>query len=278
MAQFDRSILKALNLLSIIAEAEDGLRLTEVAKQGGYPLSTTHRLLGTLSQHGYVEHDPTTGRYYLGVKILTLQAQGIRKRHIGRRAFPHLTNLRKQIGETVNLGVLSEKNVVYLETFAPDTSFSFYAPPGTRMPIHCTAMGKVLLAHLPDELRQNLLHSLEMKPYTVKTTTSATALEAELKEIVKRGFAVDDQEYALGVRCVAAPIRDHSGQVVAAVSVTALADQLARGKRESEVADILKRTCLDISISLGYQAQPEREPVARRSNRKSGTSRIAVGP
>ena len=261
MARINRSILKALNVLEILAQSENGLRLTDLAEQAGYPSSTAHRLLVSLTECGYVEQDPTSSRYYLGLKILNLQAQAIRRRHIGRRAFPQLTHLRQQLDETVNLGVVNEKSVVYLETFVPNSSFSFYMPPGTRMPLHCTAMGKVLLAHLPSETQDALLASLELKPFTPHTITLLSALRAELREIAQRGYAVDYEEYALGVCCLAAPVRDHTNQVVAAVSVTALADRMPR-ERDAKVAALLTQVCLDISQALGYQS-PEAASPAR---------------
>ncbi len=252
MTDTSRSIPKALDVLEILAQAEDGLPLSTVAEMAGYPISTVHRLLASLSRRGYVEQDTQTRRYYLGLKILTLQAQGIRSRHLGRLAFPHLNHLKLQVNETVNLGVLSRTDVVYLETFAPDSSFSFYAPPGTRMPPHCTAMGKLLLAHLPAKTQEDLLSSLVLKSFTPYTITSLPDLRAELVQIVQQGYAVDNQEYAIGVRCLAAPIHDHTNTVVAGVSVTVLAEQLP-DERMKPMAVLLVQACLDISHALGYQ-------------------------
>ncbi|PKO21202.1 MAG: hypothetical protein CVU38_16040 [Chloroflexi bacterium HGW-Chloroflexi-1] len=252
MAQVIRSIQKALETIELLAQAENGLSLSDLAARTGYPISTVHRLLASMFEHGYVEQDPQTKRYYLGLKILALQAQGIRRRHFGRFAFPHLNRLRQHVNETINLGVLSGQDVVYLETFVPNSSMSFYAPPGTRMPSYCTAMGKVLLAHLPPETQDALLSSLELKPFTPHTITSLPALRTELAEIAQRGYAVDNEEYAAGVRCISAPVRDHDSTVVAGVSVTVLAEQLPT-ERIKPTAALLTQACLDISQALGYQ-------------------------
>lgn len=252
MAHVNNSTLKALEVLEMLAEAEDGARLTDIAEESGYPLSTARRLLMSLIERGYVEQDPQTSRYHLGAKILTLQAQGIRHRHVGRLAYSHLSLLRQQLDETINMGILSERSVIYLETLAPDSSFSFYAPPGTRMPLHATAMGKVLLAHLPTTTRAAMLATLEWKPFTPHTITSSTGLEAALTTIARQGYAVDNEEYALGIRCIAAPIADYSGRVVAGVSVTALATRLP-SEREMAVAGTLKLACAHISQSLGFR-------------------------
>jgi DNA-binding IclR family transcriptional regulator len=252
VARVNSSTLKALDVLELLAAAEDGLRLTDIAKGTGFPVSTARRLLVSLIERHYVEQDPESGRYFPGPKILTLQAHGIRRRHIGRRAYPLLSRLRQELDETVNLGIRSGSSVVYLETLAPDSSFAFYAPPGTRMPLHCTALGKVLLAFLPPEAQAPLLESLELAPCTPRSLTTVPALRAALDEVVRRGYAVDNEEYALGVRCLAAPIRDHGGAVVAGVSVTVPAARLPPG-RDEEVAARIVETCCAISRGLGYE-------------------------
>lgn len=246
----NRSVLKALDTLEILAQTESGLSLSELAKRTSYPVSTTHRLLATLAERGYVEQDPQTRRYYLGVKILTLQAQGIRGRQLAQRAFPHLNWLKQQVQATINLGVLTGIDVVYLETFVPDSFVGLYMPPGTRMPSYCTALGKVLLAHLPQSQLEALLPLLDMKPLTPHTITSQTELRARLAEIAQNGYAVDDQEFALGVRCISAPIYDHRGVAVAGASMTVPAEQMP-DEKTGEMATLLMQACREISSALG---------------------------
>jgi IclR family transcriptional regulator, KDG regulon repressor len=248
----NRSLLKSLDTLEILAQADDGFSLSELSERVGHPISTTHRILSTLAERGYVEQDPQTRRYYLGFKILTLQARGIRHRQLTRLAFPHLIQLKQQINTTVNLGVPSQQDVVYLETFAPDTSFAFYSPPGTRMPLYCTAMGKVFLAHFPTLQRREIFDQLDLEPLTPFTIASIADLKAQLQEIFKRGYAIDDQEYTIGVRCLSAPIRDHTGRVIAGASMTVPAEQLSSAQIEP-MAALLVQTCLDISKALGYR-------------------------
>jgi DNA-binding IclR family transcriptional regulator len=251
MAKTNSSTLKALEVLEMLAEADNGLRLTDVADGTGYPRSTARRLLVSLIERGYVEQDLDTNRYHLGVKILTLQAQGIRHRQVIRLAYPFLKQLQHELDETVNLGILSDRNVIYVETLASESSFAFYAPPGTRMPLHSTAMGKLFLAHLGDDARAKVLNGLDWKQHTPHTLASPEALVGSLTEIKLRGFAIDNEEYALGVRCVAAPIYSHAGQPVAAISVTALASRQV-GEREAFVARELTEVCARISESIGY--------------------------
>jgi DNA-binding IclR family transcriptional regulator len=251
MPKTNSSTLKALEVLEMLAGEENGLRLTDVAAGAGFPTSTTRRLLVSLIERGYVEQDQQSSRYYLGTKILTLQAQGIRHRQVIRLAYPFLKQLQQELDETINLGILSDRNVIYVETLAPESSFAFYAPPGTRMPLHCTAMGKLFLANLGDHARANVLSGLDWKLYTPHTIASPEALAESLPEIRRRGYSIDGEEYALGVRCVAAPVYSHAGLPVAAVSVTALASRQI-GEREEFVARELTQVCVRISESIGY--------------------------
>jgi DNA-binding IclR family transcriptional regulator len=251
MAKINSSTLKALDVLELLAGEESGMRLTDVAVSLGFPISTARRLLASLLDRGYVEQDAQTSRYYLGAKILTLQAQGIRQRQVIRLAYPFMKQLQRDLDETVNLGILGDRSVMYVETLAPESSFAFYAPPGTRMPLYCTAMGKLFLAHLNEPALAAALKEIDWKRRTPRTLVTPEELTAQLPEIREQGFAIDNEEYAAGVRCVAAPVMSHAGQPVAAISVTALASRQI-GEREATVTRAVTQACARISESLGY--------------------------
>lgn len=251
MAKINSSTLKALDVLELLAGEESGMRLTDVAASLGFPTSTARRLLASLLDRGYVEQDAQTSRYYLGSKILTLQAQGIRHRQVIRLAYPFLKQLQRDLDETINLGILGDRSVTYVETLAPESSFAFYAPPGTRMPLHCTAMGKLFLAHLSEPELAAAMTEIDWKRRTPQTMSTPEELLAKLPEIRSRGYAIDGEEYAAGVRCVAAPVMSHVGEPVAAISVTALASRQT-GEREADVARAVTAACARISESLGY--------------------------
>jgi IclR family transcriptional regulator, KDG regulon repressor len=252
MPKLNLSTLKALNILEVLAASDEDMRLSDVARELDYPVSTTHRLLLGLMERAYVQRDQNTGRYFLGTKILTLQAQVVRHRHLGQLALPHLVQLKQQCNATVNLGMLNDNCVVYLESLIPDSSFAYYLRPGTRMPLHCTAMGKVFLAYMPLALRNDLLTSLDFQKHTPHTITSADDMKTELRSISQQGYAVDNEEFTLGVRCTAAPIYDHNGCVVAAASVTSLAARLPP-ERIVNQAELVTQVCQTISAALGYQ-------------------------
>jgi IclR family KDG regulon transcriptional repressor len=247
-----RSVLKALEILETLAQTENGLAVSDLAERTGYPISTAHRLLNTLAHSDYVDQDPETRRYYLGTKILTLQAQSVRQHQLVQSAFPRLTQLKQQVNGTVNLGVLNGREIVYLETFVPDSGLGFYSPPGTRMPSCCTAIGKLLLAHLPAERREKVLSALDLEMRTPNSIASLDLLRQQMAHVRESGYAVDDQEYAIGVRCIAAPIRDHRGEVVAGVSVTLPAEQLSVDQIDC-TADLVVKASQDVSRALGYR-------------------------
>ena len=144
MAEISRSVLKALEMIELLAPAQHGLSLSEVAERTSFPMSAAHRLSATLAGQSYVAQDPQTRRYCLGSKLFALQAQFAPRRHLARIAPPYLRRLMRQLNAAVNLGVLVGQEAVYIETVSPDSIFSLRAPPGTRIPLHCTAGGKML--------------------------------------------------------------------------------------------------------------------------------------
>lgn len=248
----DRSVLKALAVLDALGASSDGKLLTELAAEVGFPISTTHRLLATLASRDYVVKDGLTGRYLLGSKILRLQAVTANRLHLARTAFPLLRKLVQQVDETANLATLSDSRVVYLESVAADRAVGLYAPPGTIAPAHCTAMGKLLLAYLPEDELTRWLNQNDLFASTPNTITEPAALEEQLAQIRVQQIALDNEEWVQGVHCIAGPIRDYSGKVVAAVSVSAPNRRLS-AERESEVIETVKRICAEISERLGHR-------------------------
>lgn len=247
----DRSVLKALAILDTLGEADDGLTLSQLAELTGCPISTTHRLLKTLVSREYIEREPLSGRYLLGSKILRLQAARASRITVTRVAFPHLRELTRRVDETTNLSIFSDGRIVYLESLAADRAVGFYSPPGTLAPAHCTAMGKAMLAFLPESELDAWLAANPLSAATPKTDTDPAGLRRQLAIIRDQGFAIDYEEWVTGVRCVAAPVRDYSGGVVAAVSVTVPAGRLPV-EREPAMVEAVMATARSISAGLGY--------------------------
>ncbi|MGA7673238.1 MAG: IclR family transcriptional regulator [Nitrolancea sp.] len=248
----DRSVLKALTILDTLGGSDQGMLLSELANVVGFPISTTHRLLKTMASQGYVEKDAFTGRYVLGSKVLHLQIASTNRLKLVRTAFPHLRKLTHQIDEAANLSTLSDGRVVYLESVAADRAIGLYSPPGSIAPAHCTAMGKVLLASLGEAELSQWLAEHELTQSTPTTITDRDILKKQLIEIRAQGHAIDNEEWVSSIRCIAAPIQDYSGRVIAAASVSIPMGRLS-AEREVEVLAAVKRTCVAISSDLGYR-------------------------
>jgi len=248
----DQSVLKALKILDTLGESDQGVSLSELANLLGFPTSTTHRLLKTLESQGYVEKDSISGRYAVGSKVLYLQIASTNRLRLVRAAFPHLRVLTHVTDETANLSTLSDGRVVYLESVAVDRAIGLYAPPGSIAPAYCTAMGKVLLSNLGEIELHQWLAEHELTAVTANTVTNSAVLKTQLLEIRNQGYAIDNEEWVEGVRCVAAPIQDYTGRVVAAASVSI---PLARftDDRKQDVLRAVKQACTAISKDLGYR-------------------------
>jgi len=169
-----------------------------------------------------------------------------------RAAFPHLRVLTHVTDETANLSTLSDGRVVYLESVAADRAIGLYAPPGSIAPAYCTAMGKVLLSNLGEIELHQWLAEHELTAVTANTVTNSAVLKTQLLEIRNQGYAIDNEEWVEGVRCVAAPIQDYTGRVVAAASVSI---PLARftDDRKQDILRAVKQACTAISKDLGYR-------------------------
>lgn len=248
----DRSVLKALTILDTLGASDQGFLLSELANHVGFPISTTHRLLKTMADQGYVEKDSFSGRYVLGSKILHLQIASTNRLKLVRTAFPHLRALTHDVDEAANLSTLTDGRVVYLESVAAERAVGLYSPPGSIAPAHCTAMGKTMLSYLAEAELNRWFAEHELAAATPNTITDRDELISQLRQIRAQGYSIDDEEWVPSIRCVAAPIHDYSGRVVAAASVSIPIGRLS-AEREVEVVTAVKLTCGAISADLGYR-------------------------
>jgi IclR family acetate operon transcriptional repressor len=216
-----QSLVRALTLLNRIAEApDDGASLTELAQQVGLPSSTAHRLLTTLEQERYVRFDHERRLWSVGVQAFVAGCAFTKTRSLVGLARPHLRHLMEDAGETVNLAVEDQGEAVYLAQVECRQIMRVFARPGSRVPLHCSAVGKAILSAASDKTLSKILHQRGMPRLTVKTITSPSGLRENLARARELGYAVDDEEHAVGLRCIAAPVFDETGDCVGAVSAS----------------------------------------------------------
>lgn len=243
---------KGLHVLEALGAAghEEGMSLTELGRAVGMHRTTLLRILTTLHARGFVQRDRATDRYRVGVRMLSLAASLLRSLDIRAIARPHLHVLCRETEELVLLTVLDGGAVVTIERVEAAQAISLRIELGERRPAYCTASGKVFLAYADaDEVAQTL--AAGMPAVTPRTITSPAAMHQHLHEVRARGYAWDDEERIEGVRCVAAPVFDADGRVVAAVSVAAPAMRTP-WVRLREIGESSRTTGLAISRELGY--------------------------
>lgn len=210
-----QSLARALSLLKGLAGSDRGRTLTDLARHTGLAPSTAHRLLGTLQQEGFARFDQSDMRWYVGVEAFSVGISFARHRDIATMARPYMVRLMEESGETANLAVERDGVIVYLAQVECRHMMRALAGPGARVPLHSSAAGKVYLAG-----RLGGAPVVAGERFTPKTLASPADLERDLRGVLQRGYAVDDEEHALGLRCVAAAIRDEAGETVAALSLS----------------------------------------------------------
>lgn len=198
-----QSVERTFELLELMAEAGGEVALSQLAASSGLPLPTIHRIMRTLVGGGYVRQQPSR-RYALGPRLIRLGETA--SRTLGAWARPYLTELTEVTGETSNMAVLDGDQVVYVAQAPSRHSMRMFTEVGRRVDVHCTAVGKAILAQLPEETVEQVLARAQMKPQTERSITTVDAMRTELGVIREQGYAVDDGEQEIGVRCLAVAV------------------------------------------------------------------------
>jgi IclR family KDG regulon transcriptional repressor len=244
------SVANASRLIKAFSEHEYEMGISTLAARLRLAKSTVHRLATTLVEYDMLEQNRETGKYRLGLALFELGTLVRRKMDVASESREQMHALVEMTGETAQLGVLDHVSVLYIRIFESRQAVRMSSSVGSRAPAHCTSVGKALLAHQPEEVvRQIADHGL--KRYTGNTLTSPDALLEELGSIRARGYAIDDEEFEVGLRGMAAPIRDHSGQVTAAISVAAPVQRMSKKSLQTTVPSVVA-AAEAISRRLGY--------------------------
>lgn len=243
-----RALDRGLLLLEVLSEARE-LPLSEVARRLHLPFSTTFRLLETLRRRGFVAQSSETGLYRLGIRAFEVGSTFLAQGQLRDVAHPIMDALVNELNETVNLAIQDGAEAVYIHRIESRLLVRKFTQLGGRTPLYCTGVGKVLLAWRPPEEAMALLGQSPLEPLTKHTMTDPQALLEELKRVRARGYAIDNEEREVGVRCVAAPVRDGKGRVIAALSLSAPASRLPRARVE-KIAERVMAAADRISAAL----------------------------
>ncbi|MFM9972094.1 MAG: IclR family transcriptional regulator [Burkholderiales bacterium] len=253
------SVTNALRLLKVFSDQEYEIGISDLARRIGLAKSTVHRLASSLVEQGMLEQAEREGKYRLGLALFELGALVRRKMDVTAEARHLLKALSERSGETVQLAVLEQTTALYINVIESQRALRMSYQVGTRAPLHCTAVGKVLLAHAEEQVLEATV-SLGLAAYTDATITATTDLRKDLAAIVQRGYALEEEEAELGLRGVAAPVRDFSGQVVAAIGISGPTHRMSKKVLQSYAQDLVEVSGA-VSQRLGYQPVP----LARRA-------------
>lgn len=245
-------IERMMKLLDVLSYYHDPVSLKQLAMETGLHPSTAHRILGAMAVSGFVERaDP--GTYRLGIRLLELGNVVKSRINIRDSAMPLMQQLHQRIGESVNLGVRQGDEIVYVErTSSGRSSVRVVHLVGARAPLHVTAVGKLYLVEDGPEKVREYVKRTGLPGFTPTSIRTLPALEKELERVRRHGVAFDNEEIEQGLRCIAAPIRDDSGELVAGLSVSAPAD-----RHNPEWAAIVRASADEISAAIGYAKAPQ---------------------
>jgi DNA-binding IclR family transcriptional regulator len=245
------SVTSALRLIKVFSAEEPELGISSMAKRLGLAKSTVHRLAVTLASEGFLEQNPENGRYRLGLSLFALGALVRRRMDVSNEARPLLGMLRDTTHEAVHLAILEQTSIMYLYNLESAQAIGIRSYIGARKPAFCTCEGRVLLAFGPQDLLDRVIEE-GLVPRTPKTNTDPKALLKMLDEVRQTGYAIDDEESEAGMRGVAAPVRDISGRVIAAVGVAGPVQRLTK-KDLRRLAPQVIDTADGVSMRLGYK-------------------------
>ncbi len=250
------ALARGLEILALFSSERPTLAFPQIVALLGMHKSTVYRMIATLESSHFLEQDPITRQYRPGIRVLQLGFTAINSMELHQAAHPHLEKLAQLLGETVSMAVLDDFRTIYVDRIRNQSIVGVVMNVGSSLPAHCSSLGKVLLADLPQSELDSLLAVHELAAYTPQTITDPQDLSEELGKIRQAGYAIGDEELALGLRAVSAPLRDATRRAVAAVNVTGLADRMSYQRIEEEIIPALLGAVRRISSALGYLPNP----------------------
>jgi len=245
-----QSLTRGLSLLEALARAEGGLTLTDLAQRVQLAPSTAHRLLATLEKMGYVYQGGEMGRWYIGLQAFTVGTSFLANRDFVAQSHPYMRRLMEQSGETANLGIIDGTEAVFIDQVQCREMMRTIVKLGSRVPLHASGVGKAIFAALPDDQIDAILKVKGLPRITANTITSPETMWASVRVIRQRGWSFDDEEHALGTRCVAAPIYDEHADVLGAISLAGPSSRLP-DERIKQLGPVVAHTAEELTHRLG---------------------------
>ena len=247
------AVERALILLRYITDNEDGLSIREAGRNFGYSPATVQKIIGALKSQGYVVQDEITDRYHLGPEAVQLGLTALSRLDVRRAARPYLEELSRTSGETVFLAIARGNCVVYVDKVVSDQALRMDAPVGADRPYNCTAVGKVLLAGMTSEEIEDLYDAGAFEQRTENSIFDLDAMHFEVEKVREQGWARDREEFDYGASCVAAPIYDHEGRLVAALTVSGPSTRINQDL--DRIIELTKSRSGNVSKAMGYNTQ-----------------------
>ncbi len=246
-----QSLNRILDVLECVAESARPASLSEVTKKTGLPKSTACRMASVLEERGYIAKEEGTGRYIPGLKVLSIAEAALNSLDVVKTAHPFLRELSDKTAETVHLLACDGDSAVYIDKIEYPNTIKLDSQIGKRAPLYCTAAGKTLPAHRSEEEIRAYLEETDLKSFTRNTITDPGLLMEELEKIRRKGYSVDNIEYEENVRCVGAPVMNHSGEAAAAISISGPTIRIKQ-RDVPFLAEAIMEASKKISGSLGY--------------------------
>jgi len=245
------SVIKAIEIMELLASTKDEIGATEISTKLNYGVSATYHILNTLKICRIIEQDTRTKKYRLGLKLCKIGKMAREQNHLSVLMQPYLNELRDLTDETANLTTLENSEIIYIAQAESERLIRMFTKIGARAPLYCSAAGKVLLAYQSDDKQDSILKAINFKEFTNKTITDPLALKQSLLGIKAKGYAFDDEEREYGVSCIAAPIFDFDGEVIAAISISGPTERI-NTQNKDRLIDYVVQVTRGVSEQFGY--------------------------
>lgn len=233
------SIVKAVEVIEFIANSDTGAGVTEISRGLNYGVSSTYHILNTLKECNIIEQDNKTKKFKLGLKLWQIGMIAYEHNPISITMRPYLRKLKELTGETANLTILDNYQIVYIAQVESDKLVRMFTKTGATAPLHCTAAGKIFLAYKDENIRNFILDKIDLTKYTENTIVSKEELIKELDLIRERGYGFDNEEREIGVSCIGAPVFDLNNEVIACITISGPTSRFTEEKKEKWIKDVL---------------------------------------